>query len=332
LARFDTPETDRVAELLEEAGFNVAGLSGNKAKNPDLRVDGAQQFWAEVKGLADTPQERGFELAREYLAPKLKDLPCAVDLYVSETAKHHEYKLLHQLIKRLLSDSRWPSFAVLSDGYVSSTQWSYELKFRSKQSLSFLGHLNGNTQIVAPWQIGSPAFGQIFNLKANGKPETRTLRNFSEEFLIGAHLYEAPPHTGLVQTTHSRGMWKSTSQLRFRRDISKANKQISVACKQEPLPGVVFLVGYGSRTAFVTALLGDAMIAVPGAANETARGYYGRNGAFRKSQNTHVSAAYLLNGEEIFYLANPFAPLKIKNILPQAQVISIDSNGYVIGA
>ena len=74
------------------------------------------------------------------------------------------------------------------------------------------------------------------------------------------------------------------------------------------------------------------MISVPAAGDETAHAYYGRNGTFRKGQNSHVSAAYLLNGEEIFFLANPFARLKIGNVLPHAQIISVDDNGYVIGA
>jgi hypothetical protein len=332
LGRFDTAETDRVAELLEKAGFGVAGCTRHDAKNPDLRVDGPVQFWAEVKGLADSPQIRGFELAREYLAPRMKELPCAVDLYISEQAKHYEYKLLYQLIKQSLSDRRWPSFALLSDGYIPNVVHSYTLEFRSGQNVSILAYLNHNRQIVAPWQIDSPVFGQAFDLKTGKELQNQKLRNYAEEFLVGAHLYQHASYSGLVGTTHTRGMWKSTSQPRFRRDVAKANKQISAACKLEDLPGVVFLVGYGSRTAFVCALLGDAMIAVPSGTDETARAYYGRNGAFRRDRNTHISAAYLLNGEDIYFLANPFSRHKIESVLPQAQIISIDEKGYVIGA
>jgi hypothetical protein len=331
LGRFDTAETDRVAELLEKAGFEVVGPVSHNTKNPDLHVSGPVQFWAEVKGLADSPEVRGFDLAREYLAPRLKDLPCAVDLYVSQQAKHYEYKLLYRLINRSISDRRWPSFAILSDGYVPKVIHNYTLDFRSGKSVSFFAHLNHARQIVAPWQIDSPVYGQAFDLRTGEESQTQRLRNYSEEYLIGAHLYQAAPYTGLIGTTHAKGAWKSTSQPRFRRDISKANQQISTACKLEDLPGVVFLVGYGSRTAFVCALLGDAMIAVPNAA-EAGGAYYGRNGVFRRDQNTHVSAAYLLTGEEIYFLANPYSLHKIENVLPQAQIISIDENGYVIGA
>jgi hypothetical protein len=150
LGRFDTAETDRVAELLEKAGFEVVGPVSHNAKNPDLRVSGPVQFWAEVKGLADSPEVRGFDLAREYLAPRLKDLPCAVDLYVSQQAKHYEYKLLYHLIKRSISDRRWPSFALLSDGYVPKVVHNYTLDFRSGQSVSFLaflGRVDGFSQV-----------------------------------------------------------------------------------------------------------------------------------------------------------------------------------------
>ena len=288
------------------------------------------QFWAEVKGLADSSQVQGFELARVYLAPRLKELPCAVDLYASEQADHREYKLLHHLIRNALAGDSLPAFALLSDGYTSKAVYRYKLAFRSGQLVPITAHLKPDVRIVAPWQLDRPTFGQIFELHTDSNMQTRTLRNYTDEFLVGAHLFPTAGHCGLLGTRHSKGMWRSTNQTRLRRDVAKANQQFSAACELENLPGVVFLVGYASAQAFVSALLGDTMIAVPTRDGETELAYYGRNGALKRQQNTHVSAAYLLSGDNIYFFANPFARQPIDNILPDAHVISINDKGEVI--
>lgn len=330
LGRFDTAETDQVAELLERAGFNVASPNDLKSKNPDLLVSGREpRFWSEVKSLSDPPQLESFELARVYLAPRLRQVPCAVDLFVSEQARHKEYKLLLRLITRALATNQLPSFALLADAYEPMAVHTYTLQIRLSEPVSIFGHLNAQQKIVVPWQIGEPVFGQPFVLRSGDKSINNILRSYSDECALGAHLYRYPPHTGLVSTTHSRGMWASTNQTRLRRDVSKANQQIAAACKLEKLPGVLFLVGRTSLTTFLTAVLGDAMIPVPSTPGEASIRYYGKNGAFRRNQNTHVSAAYLLSGDDVFFLANPFAQYRIDNFLPKARVITIDEYGNV---
>jgi len=249
--------------LLEGAGFNVAGASNLKSKNPDLLVSGRQlRFWSEIKSLSDPPQIESFELARIYLAPRLRKVPCAVDLYVSEQARHKEYKLLLHLITRSLAMNQFPSFALLADGYEPAAAYTYTLQIRSNEPISIFGHLNAHQRIVVPWQIGEPVFGQPFALLSSDKSTNSILRRYADECTLGAHLYLHPSYTGLIGTTHSRGAWASSSQIRLRRDVSKANQQIAAAYKIEKLPGVLFVVGDASPTAFLTALLGDAMIAV----------------------------------------------------------------------
>lgn len=323
--QFDTPETDRVADLLRRAGFDLTAPAGNKTKNPDLRVDGRQRFWVEVKALADPEQIKAFELARQYLAPRIKEAPCAIDLYVCEQARYREFKLLHKLFLKSCYEQKWPSFVLLSDKYAHANIHSYELTFEPGRNVSILAYLDDNLQIVAPWQLDPPIFGQEFRLEPEGRQIT--LRRYSDEFLIGAHLYQHPSLTGLLGTSPSKGAGKSNSQARFRRDVPKANKQISEACKLEDLPGIVFLVGFASRTTFVSALLGDLMIAFP-----TGEARYGKNGVFRRHKNRHISAAYLLSGDHIYFLANPFARRPVENCIADAHVISVDDDGCVLGA
>jgi hypothetical protein len=330
LSRFDTAETDKVAELLQSAGFGVSSAACHTAKNPDLHVTGRERFWAEVKALADTPQIKSFDLAHEYFACRLKTISCAVDLYVSEQAKHREYKLLLDLITKSSTNDKLPAFALLSDAYNSQAAHRYELQFASGNRTKIIAYLNKELRIVAPWQLENPTFGQTFDFKSGGNNERRQLRSYADEFLIGAHLYQMDGHRGLVGTTHAKGMWQSTSQKRLRRDVAKANQQFSASCKSEDLPGVVFLVGYASVQTFVSALLGDTMVAVPTHNGEAELAYYGRNGVLKRHQNTHISATYLLSRDNIYFLANPFARQPIKNFLPDALVIYINDKGEVI--
>jgi len=198
LPRFDTTETDKVAELLQQAGFTVSSPARHMAKNPDLIVSGRKRFWAEVKALADAPQVKDFGLAHEYFAPRLKQMSFAVDLYVSEQAKHREYKLLHRLIIKSTVKDNFPAFVLLSDGYDSQTVHRYELEFKSGQQMQIAAHLNKELRIVAPWQLDSPIFGQTFDLQSGGNTESRQLRSFADEFLLGARLYLMAGHCGLL--------------------------------------------------------------------------------------------------------------------------------------
>jgi hypothetical protein len=327
---FDTPETALVAEILAGAGFNIdQNTLPTSSRNPDLLVRGRLDFWAEVKALADPLQLVAMGRAHDYFKPRLEDVPFAADLHVDLDAAGAEYRRLCQLIVAQDADI-FTSTTVFICAKADESKYraSYELEMQDGSRQKYVGFLRRVDEVVVPWWSGEPRFGQQYAITIDGITEQRVLRSHGDTVVIGARLRPAE-RGGLFSTGLSDGAWESTDMRRIRRDVAKANRQISSACATESLAGVVFLVGRISERTLAAAMLGDLTVTFSTSSDHPSRSFYGRNGIFRPRQNTHVSCVYSVRSDAITFIGNPFAQRPIDNFLPSARAIAIDSDGTV---
>ena len=117
-----------------------------------------------------------------------------------------------------------------------------------------------------------------------------------------------PPLTSIS----SRSGGSSTVADRAFRALDKANAQLKNACASKTAPGVVFIVpadDHADDLGIAIAAYGKLTALFSLDTNKFGEAFHGRDGAFRRNKNTHISAAIRLrrNGEAATYFPNPFA-------------------------
>jgi hypothetical protein len=104
----------------------------------------------------------------------------------------------------------------------------------------------------------------------------------------------------------------STAAARALSAIEEANSQLRTACALKAAPGIVFIIpadDHADDRMIAIAAYGKLTVPVSRDINKFGEAFYGRDGAFRRNKNTHISAAVRLrrNGEAGTYFPNPFA-------------------------
>jgi hypothetical protein len=272
-------------------------------------------FWAEVKSLQ--PDNTALALSKAWPILKKLGVPDKVNghamLHVTEATSEQSVRALVRMFYGKAIAHAWETVRLIFVQQCSAkTNIRYfEVQGPTVQKVWARGGSNGkiavpdstveNTQAMVTWEQDGksqtqPAF-KVFDwalpfdcaLVVNIDPSDRPLTSISSMSSGSSN----------IPTRTLSALEAANSQLRNAHGFRAAPGVVFVVPSEEHVDDQMIAMGsYGKLTASMsreTGKLGEA--------------FYGRDGAFRRDKNTHISAAIRLrrNGETATYFPNPFA-------------------------
>jgi hypothetical protein len=272
-------------------------------------------LWAEVKSLG--PEDSVVALSRTW--PVLKDLgvPKGINgyatLHVNELTREQSVRALLKMFygKATTHASEKVQLSFIQEHSEKRDVRYLEIRGEVQQKIWVRGA--GGEKMSMPPGIMDDGSRTVSSERA-GRSEERPafdVFDWTSPFDCALDTHIDPRNRPLTAIS---SMASGSSSLRSRAlsAIEDANSQIRNAYASKVAPGVVFLVpaeDHADDQIIAMAAYGELTVPVSLQTNVLGEAYYGRNGAFRRDKNRHISAAIRLRrkGGTATYFPNPFA-------------------------
>lgn len=189
---------------------------------------------------------------------------------------------------------------------------------------------NGGDVIGCPMRAAPADWGDEVTIAIDGdvkRVEAFRILSDAEPNAVTFWVMPTPKRIGLVGVGSSEATRLTTVE-RIRRLIAHAGKQVKSAQNHRRYPGVVEIYNDhlpADTNDILVACLGDLNASV-GPKSETTSAYYGRNGVFRETRNTSVSAVtYHFRRTASISVINRYAKYPVKSGWLTGRVVNADS-------
>lgn len=272
-------------------------------------------LWAEVKSLE--PEDTAIAISKSWPTLKSLGVPANINghamLHVNKLTRDQSVRALVKMFHRkAITHASEKVDLIFIQQFPEKKDVRYiEISGEVVQKLWVRGAGNG--------KIGVPV-GTIENARAaatwehDGKSYTQpAFRVF--DWLIpfdSALVAHIDPKDRPMTSISTMSGGSSSLSARALSALEQANAQLRNAYTFRPAPGVVFLVppeDHADDLIITTAAYGELMVPISPETEEHGEAFCGRNGAFRRDKNTHISVAIRLRRKAApaTYFPNPFA-------------------------